>query len=271
MKFSVLMSIYYKENPQHFDRAMQSVWDDQTIKPNEIVLVQDGVLIDGLYEAIKEWQNKLGEVFKVIALEENIGLGSALNIGLQNCTYALVARMDTDDISLPNRFEEQLAIFENKDIDICGVWVSEFDKDEWGIVSYRKPPRIHGEIVNFAKKRSPINHPSAMYKKSSVQKAGGYQKMMWFEDYYLWVRMIISGAKFYNIQKPLVNMRIGNGQLARRSGLKYAMSEVRLQREFLRLGFIDFIEFIQNIFIRFSTRILPKIFVIFIYKKIRTK
>lgn len=269
MKFSVLMSIYYKEKPEYFERCMQSIWDEQSVKPNEIVLVQDGKLTDELYEAIDKWQEKLGSVFKTISLEQNVGLGDALNIGLQNCSYELVARMDTDDIAMPDRFEKQLKVFENDDIDICSSWVSEFDSDENDIVSYRKLPEYHNEIVNFAKKRNPLNHPVIMYKKSAVENAGGYKKMIWFEDYYLWIRMILNGAKFYNIQEPLVNMRAGYGQLERRSGFKYAIEEYKFQKAIFNLGFISKREFLQNIIIRFLSRIIPKFIVKKIYKFLR--
>ena len=140
MKFSVLMSIYNKEKPEYFNRAMQSIWDEQTVKPDEIVLVQDGKLTDELYNSIEQWKEKLKKIFKTIPLEVNVGLGDALNIGIKHCNFELIARMDTDDISLPNRFEKQLKVFENKNIDICSTWVSEFEDDENKIISYRKLP-----------------------------------------------------------------------------------------------------------------------------------
>ena len=269
MKFSVLMSIYYKEKPEYFNRCMQSIWDEQIVKPNEIVLVQDGKLTDELYKVIDRWQEKLRGIFKTIPLEKNVGLGDALNIGLQNCTYELVARMDTDDIALPDRFEKQLKVFENSDIDICSSWVSEFDNDENKIISYRKLPQDHDEIVNFAKKRNPLNHPVVMYKKSVVEKAGGYKKMMWFEDYYLWVRMILNGAKFYNIQEPLVSMRAGYGQLERRSGFRYAVEECNFLKRLKEIGFLNSFEFCRNLFIRFTARVMPKKVVKAVYKLLR--
>jgi len=269
MKFSVLMSIYYKEKPEYFNRAMESIWDEQTIKPNEIVLVQDGKLIDELYEAIGNWQSKLDDVLKTIPLESNVGLGDALNIGFKECSYELVARMDTDDICSKDRFEKQLKVFENSDVDICSSWVSEFQDDEKIISSYRKLPELNEDISKYGKVRCPINHPAVMYKKLIVTKAGGYKKMMWFEDYYLWARMIVIGAKFYNIQEALVNMRAGYGQLERRSGFKYAISEFNLQEEFLKIGFINVFEFIRNVTIRFISRVMPKVFVKEIYKLLR--
>jgi glycosyltransferase involved in cell wall biosynthesis len=232
-------------------------------------LIQDGKLTDELYKVIEKWQEKLGDIFKTIPLEYNLGLGDALNIGLQNCSYEIVARMDTDDIARNDRFEKQLGVFESSDIDICSSWVGEFDNDENKIVSYRKLPQNHEEIVNFAKKRCPINHPAVMYKKSAVQKAGGYQKMMWFEDYYLWVRMIQNGAKFYNIQEPLVNMRAGYGQLERRSGLKYAKEEFKFYKEIYNMGFLNENEFFINIVTRIPIRVMPKFIIKNIYALLR--
>jgi len=270
MKFTVLMSIYNKEKVEYFNRAMESIWDSQTVKPNEIVLVKDGLLTNELDNAIFMWENKIGNLYKTISLKENMGLGDALNIGLNECSYNLVARMDTDDIAAVDRFEKQLKIFENYNIDICGSWVSEFDKSEDKILSYRKVPENDSSIKIFAKRRNPLNHPSVLFKKDIVQVVGGYKKILWFEDYYLWVRLMLKGAVFYNIQEPLVHMRAGYGQLERRSGLQYALSEFKLQKEFLSLGFIHIFEFIINISIRFTSRVVPKYLLKKIYSKIRT-
>jgi glycosyltransferase involved in cell wall biosynthesis len=263
------MSIYYKEKAQYFDRAMQSIWDEQSVKPNEIVLVEDGKLTDELYEVIGKWKEKLGSVLKIIPLEKNMGTGEAKNTGLHKCSYDLVAVMDTDDIAQKDRFKKQLKVFENSDTDVCSSWVSEFDREENKIVSYRKLPETHYEIVSFAKKRMPVNHPATMYKKDLALMVGGYKHMLWFEDYYLMVRMMLNGAKFYNIQEPLVNMRAGYGQLERRSGWKYAVEEWRFQKKILEIGFLTLPEFMRNASLRLVARILPKQAVKAIYQKIR--
>lgn len=220
---------------------------------------------------ISIWKNKLEDILKIIPLENNVGLGDALNIGLKNCTYELVARMDTDDISLPNRFEEQIKIFEKNEIDICSSWISEFKYDENKINSFRKLPENHHDIVKYAKIRCPINHPAVMYRKTIVNKAGGYQKMMLMEDYYLWGRMIVSGAKFYNIQNVLLSMRTGDGMLERRSGVKYAKSEIILLKEFKKIGLLTTIEYVKNLFIRVPIRVLPIKILKFAYQFLRNK
>lgn len=267
--FSVLMSIYRKEKVEYFHRAMQSIWDDQSIKPNEIVLVQDGKLTNDLYGIIDKWKIELGDVLKIIPLEQNIGLGDALNIGIKHCSNELIARMDTDDISLYDRFEKQLKVLTNSDIDACSSWVSEFDSDEKEIVSYRKTPEKHNEIVSYSKNRNPINHPAIMYKKSAVERAGGYKKMMWFEDYYLWARMILNGAKFYNSQESLVNMRAGYSQLERRSGINYAYYEFKFLYNLKKLNFLSNLEFIKNVLLKFPIRLMPKKLIKYIYKMLR--
>jgi len=269
MKFSVLLSIYHKEKPDYFDRCMRSIWEEQSVQPDEIVLVQDGPLTESLYHVIEKWKKVLHRSLVVIKLKENAGLGKALNIGLKQCRYDLVARMDTDDISLPDRFETQLKMFETNNIDICSAWVGEFHDNESEIVSYRKVPQNHNEIIHFAKKRNPINHPAVMYKKSKVLEAGGYKTMTGFEDYYLWARMILSGARFYNIQKPLVNMQTGESQLQRRRGISYAKDEIRFQRRLVMLKFITYREFLSNISLRFIARTVPSSITKFIYSYLR--
>lgn len=270
MPFTVLISVYAKENPSWFHSAMQSIWDHQEAKPSEVVLVQDGPLTADLYAQIDHWRSKLGKKLVCVPIKTNVGLGKALNIGLEHCSHELVARMDTDDIAHPSRFAKQLHAFESIDIDVCGSWITEFDDDPSQITGARKLPESHSAIAQYAKRRCPVNHPSVMYKKSAVLAAGGYQHMLWFEDYYLWVRMLLNGAKFHNIQEPLVHMRAGMGQLERRSGLDYAKSEWQLLSRFKELGFISSAEFLQIASLRLPIRLLPKFLIRFIYRSLRT-
>ena len=272
MTFSVLISVYIKEKAEFLDRALKSVYDEQEIKPNQIVLVEDGELTNELYEMIEIWKNKLGEILEIVELEKNMGLGDALKIGLEKCKFEMVARMDSDDVAMPNRFKKQLEIFENNpNLDICGSWIGEFENDENQIYAYRKPPQNHDEIIKFAKTRSPLNHPSVMFKKSSVLKAGNYQKSIMTEDYFLWVRMILSGAKFHNIPEMLLKMRAGKSQLTRRSGLKYAISEFKVQKEFYKLGFLNLYEFLRNGSVKFIVRLLPKAILSKVYSFLRSE
>jgi glycosyltransferase involved in cell wall biosynthesis len=270
MNFSVLMSIYHKEKAEYFDRAMLSIWDEQTVKPSEIILVEDGKLTNELYDSIHKWKNKLGDIFKTILLEKNMGLGVALNRGLETCRYTWIARMDTDDIAMPNRFKMQMEYLdEHSDIDILGAAIAEFSDEATSPSGYRKLPQTHSEIVKFAKYRNPMNHMAVMFRKSSVIVAGGYLPMRYFEDYYLWIRMILGGSKFYNMQEVLVNARAGVGQLERRSGFAYVRAEMNFLNQIRKIGFINNFEFVRNIMIRFSARVMPRFVIHRIYRILR--
>ena len=269
LKFSVLISIYCKENSENFNRAMESIWDQQTLKPDEIIIVEDGPLTNELYKEISQWKLKLDRILKVITLEENKGTGEAKNIGLSHCSHDLIAIMDSDDISLENRFETQINAFLEFEIDCCGSWIDEFSLKEDLIEGKRVTPEFHIEIVKFAKSRSPVNHVTAMIKKRALIDAGGYQNMTWFEDYYLFVRLIVTGAKMHNIQESLVKVRAGINQIQRRRGIEYAMNELKFQFTILKLGFINYFEFFMNVLMRTSLRMLPLQVFSFIYSSIR--
>lgn len=226
--YSVLMSVYFKEKSEYLRMAMDSIWN-QTVPTDDFVLVCDGPLSDELDSVIEDMQQKHSDVLHVIRLEKNGGLGNALNEGIKYCKNELVARMDSDDISRPDRCEKQLKIFNESDgIDICSGTVEEFETSIDKIESRRVLPEKNDEIVIFAKKRNPFNHPCVMYKKTAVEAAGGYQDFYLLEDYYLWVRMIQNGAVGYNTRRPLLWMRAGKGMHQRRSGLRYVNSQVKL-------------------------------------------
>ena len=263
--FSVLLSIYYKERPDFLRQSLDSLFS-QTLLPTEVVLVKDGPLTKTLDIIIEEYSKRYLQL-KIVSLSVNQGLGKALNEGLKYCSYDLVVRMDTDDIAKPNRFEKQLKAFNNQsDIDIVSSWIDEFEGDTNHILSIRKLPEYHKEIYKFAKKRNPINHPAVMFRKSSVLTAGGYKHFPLFEDYYLWVRMLMNGAKFYNIQESLLYFRSSSDMFKRRGGINYALMELKFERELLRIKFIDKSIFIKNILIRFISRLIPNKLRTIIYK-----
>jgi glycosyltransferase involved in cell wall biosynthesis len=266
IKFSVLMSIYKNEKPHFFHRAMQSIWDDQILKPSQIVLVIDGKVPYELISAIDFWEKKLCGILSILPLNTNVGLGQALSKGLESCDYDIIARMDTDDISLPERFLKQVPLFDSLGVDLVGSHVSEFYGDEDNIVSYRRVPLEHQSIVSFAKKRSPVNHPTVIFRKSSVIESGGYMHMLWMEDYYLWIRMLMSGKKFYNVDEVLVKMRGGSDLLVRRSGREYFLCELTFLRASRTLGFINSVQFVKLFFLRACPRLFPRILFSLVYK-----
>lgn len=263
--FSVLISIYKKERPIYFQQSLNSLFA-QTLLPNEIILVKDGPLTPELESIISEYQLKYS-ILKVIPLPVNRGLGNALNEGLKHCSYELVARMDTDDIAKPNRFEKQIKLFQERpDIDICSAWIEEFEDTPSNILSTRKLPETHDEILKYAKHRCPINHPVVMYKKNAVLKAGGYQGFP--EDYRLWINMIMTGAQFYNIQESLLYFRFSKDMVKRRGGWKYAIADAKSQWSFYQIGFLSFYTFLYNLVVRMLVRLTPNFIRELIYKKL---
>ena len=227
--FSVLSSIYHKENPFHFNACMESIWDKQTLKPTEIVLIEDGPLTPELDQIIAKWQEKLGTVLRVKKLEKNVGTGKAKNIGLQECTYDIVCIVDTDDIYVPERFEKQITFLEkNPDVSIVGGQILEFVEDTQNPTGMRKVPLTNEELRNYAKKQSPFNNMTIAYRKSKILDAGGYQHHLWMEDYNLFLRIIAQGYQISNLPDVLVYARIDNGMHGRRKGFKYIKSEKQL-------------------------------------------
>lgn len=255
--FSVLMSVYRKENSAYLNLSLKSITACQKTKPNEIVLVKDGPLNRELEEVIKCYENMYPKLFKVIALKENKGLGKALSIGLNHCSYPLVARMDSDDISENIRFEKQIPLLVNSDHDVIGSNVLEFQSSKDIPLRIKKVPEFHQDIIKYAKHRNPMNHPSVSFVKKSVQKAGSYQHFLWFEDYQLWSKMIKKGFKFYNIQTPLVKFRVNDASFHRRGGGGYFSQEMKFQKFLLSSQFISFPQYLANIFFRGMPRLLP--------------
>lgn len=227
--FSVLLSLYYKENSSALDQCFQSIWNDQTIHPNEIVLVLDGPIGEKLSQHVLFWQRKIGETLKVISLEQNIGLGKALNEGLKHCSNDWVFRMDTDDISTPDRFEKQLAFIEcNPLVILFGGQVLEFENEPNDSQVLKAVPTTNEEIRQFAQKRCPFNHMTVAYKKSIINELGGYQHHLFMEDYNLWLRVIGAGYLVANLPDIVLYARVGNGMHSRRKGLEYIKSEKQL-------------------------------------------
>lgn len=247
MDFSVAISVYKNDKPKDFDRALESITSLQTVKPTEIVLIVDGSVTDEINEVIVKYES-LYPIFNTIRLPQNSGLGNALRLAVESAKCELIARMDSDDIAMPNRFEEQLKMFaDDSRLDIVGGDISEFIGEEDNVVSYRKVPVTDGAIKSYMKVRCPFNHMTVMYKKSAVLKAGGYLDLFWNEDYYLWIRMQLAGAKFANTGTTLVNVRTGADMYARRGGKRYFQSEKYLQKYMLEHKMIGYSTYISNV------------------------
>ena len=234
MKSSVLMSVYKNDSPDFLKLALESIYDKQTRKPDEIVIVFDGPLTDELYMVLREFQAGKEDIVFYYPQERNRGLGEALRIGSEKCTGDYILRMDSDDISDPRRFEIQIAYVEaHPEIDILGTDIAEFNfsADEEN-KRVRACPAYHDDIVKMGKKRNPMNHVTVCMKASALKKSGGYQTLLLLEDYYLWLNMIAAGCKLANINESLVYVRVGNGFDSKR-GSKQRISGWRVLQNFM--------------------------------------
>ena len=257
-EFAVAISVYHNDSAVFVKRALESIWDAQTVRPTQIVLVVDGPVGADIMDVILDFQAHC-PVLKMVQLAENAGSGNAMRVAMEVVDCELIARMDSDDISAPTRFEEQLSFFaENTNVDVLGGDISEFVGEEENIVAYRRVPATDHEIKNYMRKRCPLNHVTVMFKKSAVLKAGGYIEQFWNEDYYLWIRMAECGATMANTATVLVNVRTGQDLYSRRGGKKYFKSEMFLQNYMLQRKMISFPTYADNIAKRWVVqRLLP--------------
>lgn len=228
------MSVYKNDSPVFLDIALRSIYDDQTRKPDEIVVVFDGPLTSELLEVLNRFQNGKEQVVKYYPQEINKGLGEALRIGSEKCTGDYILRMDSDDVSDKYRFEKQIAYVESHpEVDVVGTDIAEFNcsPNETNKRVRVCPPK-HEDIVRMGKKRNPMNHVSVCMKKSALEKCGGYQTLLLLEDYYLWLHMIAAGCKLANINEPLVYVRVGNGFDSKR-GSKERITGWKVLQDFM--------------------------------------
>lgn len=265
-KFSVLISVYIADRADWLKESIDSVLR-QTAKPDEVIIVCDGPVKPELEVLFTEY----GDRIKVYRFKENRGLGSSLNDGLEKCRNDLVARMDSDDISDPKRFEKLLSVFASGDFDLVGSFIDEFSGSTKNIISTREVPLTQEEILRFAKKRNPFNHPSVMFRKSSVISAGGYEDFPLFEDYWLWVRMLQKGAYCANIPEVLLHMRSGDELYRRRGGASYAGKLWRFRKALYRSGFTSFGEFLSSALLHAAVSLMPNALREAIYKNLLRK
>lgn len=270
-QYSVLMSVYYKEKANWLKYSIESMMN-QTIMPSEFVIVEDGKLTNELEKVILSFETQYPSVFKIIRLKENIGLGRALAIGIEQCEYAYVARMDSDDYSYPRRIEEQFKVMDkNQELGMVGTNVKEFINDINNVISYVCLPEKQEEILKFSKRRCPFRHPSLLYKKAEVLKAGNYQDFYLCEDYDLYVRMLKNGCQCYNIQTPLVCMRIGEDFYKRRGGIRYLKTMIKFKNKQLKDGYFSFGDYIKSLVPHIIVCLIPNRMREYVYKKLLRK
>ncbi len=270
-KFSVLMSVYYKEKPEYFDLSLESNLSNQTLRPDEFVLVCDGDLTPELEDVINKYKRLYPEVLKVYR-KENGGLGKALNFGLPKCSYPLIARSDSDDVCAPDRFEKQVRfMMEHPEVGIISSFIDEFAED-WSMPSHLKTlPLSHEELYQMAKFRNPLNHMAVMMRRDDILRIGSYRHIPYVEDYELWVRAMINGIKIGNIGEVLVHARTGNGMVQRRGTKKYIKSWHLMNKDMIKGGMIGYGTYLRNMIAITGFVFMPVGFKEFVYKKVLRK
>lgn len=253
-RFSVAMCVYIKDNAEWFKTAVDSVLN-QTIPPSEVVVVADGPLTESLDKILGEYER--GGKVKVIRFSENRGHGEARRASFEACENELIAIMDADDISLPDRFNKQLLLFEkDSSLDVAGGNIAEFIDEPDNVVGRRVVPEKDSDIKKYMKKRCPMNLVTVMFKKSSVEKAGGFIDWYCEEDYYLWLRMAKKNMIFANVADELVKVRVGEDMYRRRGGWRYFKSEAKLQKYMYKNNFINFFTLCGNVIKRFIVQVV---------------
>ena len=254
--FSLLLPVYAGDRPEFLRRAYDSATAEQVLAPTQVVIVVDGPVRGRLADLLDELAVDSGVT--MVRLPHNRGLARALDVGLDYCVHEIVARADADDVSLPQRFALQVPLVA-AGLDLVGSAIVEFVEDETDLGVVRTPPVGADEIAAYARFHDPFNHPSVVYRKAAVRAAGGYQVLDLMEDYWLFARMIASGARVDNLTDALVLYRIGAGSYARRGGLRLLRSEVALQRRLRREGFTTRAQFSRNIALRGGYRLVPEV------------
>ena len=267
-KFSVLIATYEGDDPDDLERAIRSVID-QTVRPDEVVVVEDGPVTPELDEILDALTAECPDLLRRTSLSHNRGLGAALNHGVEACSHEWVARMDSDDVAVTDRFERQLEyISEYPETDVVGGYIGEFTEGPDKVDRVREVPLTHEEIEKKGRFRCPLNHPSVMFRRQAVIDAGNYREYRSMQDYELWMRMISQGYTLGNVPEVLVRCHAGENLYTRRGGVEYVRTEFTIQRELFRHGALSLPVFIFNLGTRLPIRVLPSRVRGFIYKTV---
>jgi glycosyltransferase involved in cell wall biosynthesis len=255
-RLSVLIPVHAGADAGHFARALESVVD-QTLPPDEVLVVEDGPLRAAQIQVLEAFGDAHPGLLRRIAFPVNRGSGAALAAGILEARSDVVARLDSDDIALPHRFEAQMRHLEQYGCDVVGASMLEFEGDESNVVGVRRLPGTHEEIARYARTRTPLNHPTVMLRRDAVLEAGNYVEIGLVEDYDLWARMLARGARMANIEEPLVLYRCSPAMFARRGGLRHLRTEWLLQRRLKDYGLIGPARRWANLVVRIGFRLLP--------------
>ena len=256
LAFSLLLPVYGRDDPTQLERAFHSAVQEQTRRPDEVVVVRDGPVPEALQATLDRLVAESPVPARLVPLPQNVGLAEALTAGLAACAHDVVARMDADDIALPERFAKQLPVIE-AGADVVGSGLYEFADDEAVTLGVRTPPVGAEHIRSYARFHDPFNHPTVVYRRAAVAKAGGYVAVGLMEDYWLFARMLASGAAPANLAEPLVKYRVGAGAYARRGGVAQLRAEIRLQRLMRAARITSPAEAVRNVVVRGGYRLVP--------------
>lgn len=264
--YSVLMSVYNKELPENLNESLESMLM-QSYPPSDFVLVCDGKLTNELDVIVKSFQNEFKKIFRIVRIDENTGAGKAFNKGIEACKYEYIVKMDSDDISLPNRCAKQMLLFAIKPrLDIIGTYVEEFDSKTGETVSVKKVPVMHKDIKEYAKRRNPFNRQSVAFRKSFAVKIGGYSDLKLCEDYEFAARMLARGAKGQNIPEVLVRFRVDEKTPEIRKSWKLTKAFIKVRWVIHRRGYTKFRDFFIPCALQLGLFIFPQKFTSWVYR-----
>lgn len=235
-KISVVMAVYKNDKAPWVRESIDSIMA-QTLKADEIIVVVDGPIPTDIEDVLSSYSDSI----KVIRVKDNTGLWNALNVGIAAARNELIARMDSDDIALPDRLALQVEEFrKDRTLSLVGGQVSEFYQDASSIIGQRSVPQEHVDIVKFSKRRSPFNHPTVMYDKTAILAVGGYRQLRRSEDYDLWMRLLDAGYKTRNLSSSVLLFRVDNNGIARRTAWGTAREQISTRGSLYREGYIGF-------------------------------
>ena len=266
-KLSLLLPVWAGDRADFLSEAFRSTVEEQTRRPDHVVIVRDGPVAPELTARIAELVASSPVPVDVVELEHNVGLGPALDAGIEACRHDVVARMDADDISLPHRFAVQMPIIESG-FDLVGSGLIEFGTHADDVVGTRTPPTDPADILARSRFADPFNHPTVVYRRDLVRSVGGYTDFALMEAYLLWAKMIVAGARVANVAEPLVRYRVGAGAYARRGGRAQLRAELAIQWRFRRLGFTTRAQFARNVAVRGGYRLVPESIRRMAYRKV---
>ena len=270
-QYSVLQTVYKSDQPEAFKISLESMLH-QTVKPDEIILVKDGAVPQSLQNVIDSLDCQFPGIIVQVQLEKNVGLGLALNEGLRRCKNELIARMDSDDISLPERCEKQLQMFANDPtLDIVGCPVKEFVGTPDNVVGTRNVPLDNQSIHKYARRRDPFNHPTVMYRKSKVMQYGPYGNYRKNQDTALWIDMLSNGCKGANCDEYLLMFRFDENTYKKRKSWINTKLLIQIRKNAYKIGFSSLWDYWVVSSAQLAMFILPVTVQKFVYTKLLRK